>query len=89
MRTDVCTAVRVDGVRAVVRVDGVRAVRKQVKNMIDFLEIVLAILGMLLCFLMFLVVVLRDSLSNYLDAKASELRARADSIRKEGNNDRD
>ena len=46
-------------------------------------EVVLAILGMLLCFLMFLVVVLRDSLSKYLDAKASELRARADSIRKE------
>ena len=77
MRTDACTAVRVDGVRAV---------RKQVKNMIDFLEIVLAILGMLLGFLMFLVVVLRDSLSNYLDAKAEELRARA---RKEDLHDRE
>ena len=74
MRTDASTAVRVAGARAV---------RKQKKSMVDFLEVVLAILGMLLCFLMFLVVVLRDSLSKYLDAKASELRARADSIRKE------
>ena len=57
--------------------------------MVDFLEVIFAILGMLLSFLMFLVLVLRDSVMNYLEAKASELRARADSIRKEGNNDRD
>ena len=54
--------------------------------MVDFLEVIFAILGMLLGFLMFLVVVLRDSLSNYLDAKAEELRARA---RKEDLHDRE
>ena len=74
------------GASTAVRVAGARAVKTQVKNMIDFLEIVLAILGMLLGFLMFLVVVLRDSLSNYLDAKAEELRARA---RKEDLHDRE
>lgn len=45
--------------------------------MLKILEAILAILGMLLGFLMFLVMVFKDSLIDYLDAKTEEVRARA------------
>ena len=51
--------------------------------MADVIAAMFLLLGILLVFLIFISAELKDSLINYLDAKAEELRARADSIRKE------
>lgn len=47
--------------------------------MLRVLEAIFAILGVLLGFVMFLVVMLGDSLSKYLDAQAEDLRRRTES----------
>ena len=44
----------------------------------EILKAILAIIGAVLLFLMFLVIVLRDSLVNYLEAKTEELKAIAE-----------
>ena len=51
--------------------------------MADVIAAMFLLLGILLVFLIFILAELKDSLINYLDAKAEELRARADSLRKQ------